>query len=180
MKRLYALFLVCFFAGTAVNVGAQAFGNEWIVFSQRYLKIKVAQDGVYRLDSATLANAMMSVGTSLSSIYPQNIQLFHNGQEEYIWIEGESDSVFNAGDYLEFYGTKNDGAPDSSLYGGSAFSGSGKSLMMRWIGSKISPAGDWSVDSPPGPISDSSRGDRKLRSASVGSALVPRSSRHWR
>lgn len=118
MKRLYVLFLVCFFSGT---VSAQVFGNEWIVFPQRYLKVKVVQDGIYRVDSTTLSNAMMAAGASLGSIDPRNLQVFHNGQEEYIWVEGETDGAFDGTDYLEFYGQRNDGAPDSSLYGGSAF-----------------------------------------------------------
>jgi hypothetical protein len=119
MKRLYFFvvfsFLIC---GSAL---AQVFGNEWIVFSQKYLKIKIVQDGLYRIDSAALSNALNTVGASLNTIDAHNFQVFHNGQEEYIWVEGESDGTINANDFIEFYGKKNDGIMDSSLYvGGSA------------------------------------------------------------
>src|SRR4051812_47017948 len=115
MKRLYLTCIVSFFMiGFAA---AQTFGNEWIVYSQKYLKIKVVQDGLYRLDSTTLSNALSTVGASLNTVDARNFQLFHNGQEEYIWVEGEGDGVLNAADYLEFYGQRNDGNMDSALYG---------------------------------------------------------------
>jgi hypothetical protein len=78
----------------------------------------VANDGIYRVDSTVLSNAMNAVGVSLSTINPKNLQLFHNGQEEYIFIEGEADNSFDGTDYLEFYGVRNDGAKDSGLYVG--------------------------------------------------------------
>lgn len=114
MKRLYALFVVSFLF--CLSATAQGYGNEWIVYSQKYLKIKVANDGIYRVDSATLSNAMNAVGASLNGFDPRSFQLFHNGQEEYIYIEGESDSTFDGTDFLEFYGVHNDGAKDSALY----------------------------------------------------------------
>lgn len=118
MRRLYVFLLATLFSGT---LSAQVFGNEWIDYSQRYLKIKVTQDGLYRIDSTTLSNALNTIGVPLSTVDPQNFQVFHNGQEEYIWVEGESDGVFNGSDFIEFYGERNDGKPDAELYGGSAY-----------------------------------------------------------
>jgi hypothetical protein len=118
MRRLYVS--IIFSVLITASLSAQTFGNEWIDYSQKYLKIKIAQDGIYRIDSTTLSNSLVSVGTSLSSIDPRNIQIFHNGQQEYIWVEGESDGIFNATDYIEFYGKRNDGSMDAELYGGSA------------------------------------------------------------
>jgi hypothetical protein len=114
MKRLYILFVVFF--SCCISINAQTFGNEWIVYSQKYLKVKVPYDGIYRIDSTVLSNGLNAIGVSLSTIDPHNFQLFHNGQEEYIWIQGESDNAFNNGDYIEFYGLHNDGAKDSALY----------------------------------------------------------------
>ncbi|HTF03998.1 MAG TPA: C25 family cysteine peptidase, partial [Bacteroidia bacterium] len=114
MKQLYALIISLL---TVVPALAQTHGNEWIDYSQKYIKIKIWSDGIYRLDSTTLANAIAPTGTSLASIDPRNFQLFHNGQEEYIWIEGESDFTFNGGDYIEFIGRKNIGEMDAELYG---------------------------------------------------------------
>ncbi|MBA3971156.1 MAG: hypothetical protein H0X46_03270, partial [Bacteroidetes bacterium] len=47
---------------------------------------------------------------------PKNFQLFNNGIQQYIFVEGESDNVFNSSDFIEFYAQKNDGALDSLLY----------------------------------------------------------------
>ncbi|HTL81594.1 MAG TPA: C25 family cysteine peptidase, partial [Bacteroidia bacterium] len=117
MKRLYAI-LVCL--SSFASLSAQTYGNEWITYSQKYLKIKITTTGIYRIDSTTLANGIAATGNSLSTIDPHNFQVFHNGKEEYIWVEGEADNVFNNGDYIEFYGKRNDGAMDSTLYGGAS------------------------------------------------------------
>jgi len=103
---------------TVISAFAQTHGNEWIDYSQKYLKIKIWNDGVYRLDSAVLSTALNATGTPLSSIDPITIQIFHNGVEEYIWIEGESDGSFDGSDYIEFIGEKNSGERDAELYGG--------------------------------------------------------------
>lgn len=114
MKRLYTLLVVSFLC--CISAHAQSYGNEWIDYSRKYLRIKVANDGIYRIDSTVLSNAMNSIGASLATTDPRNFQLIHNGQEEFIWIQGEADGVFNAGDFLEFYGFHNDGSKDSALY----------------------------------------------------------------
>lgn len=116
-RKLPWLFLALLFPLLSV---AQPYGNEWIDFSKKYLKVKVSRNGIHRIDSTALANGLSSIGVSLSSINPQHFQLFWRGQEQYIYISGESDNVFNSGDFLEFIGKRNDGAPDSSLYGGSS------------------------------------------------------------
>ena len=93
---------------------AQPYWNSWINFSQKYYKIPVVQNGIYRLDSLTLSDA----GIPISTIDPRTIQLFFRGQEQYIYIKGQTDGMFNSADYIEFYGQKNDGALDSTLYTG--------------------------------------------------------------
>jgi hypothetical protein len=113
MKQLYTL---TFAVLISLSLFAQNRGNDWIDYSQKYLKIKVAVDGIYRIDSTTLSNAVASAGSNLSLIDPRNFQLFHNGIEEYLWIEGESDGVFNTGDYIEFAGFRNTGEMDAELY----------------------------------------------------------------
>ncbi len=111
------LLLVCFIVLITGKVNAQTYGNEWINYSQFYYKIKIAQNGVYRIDSTTLADA----GIPLVSINPKNFQIFNKGVQQYIHIEGESDNVFNGSDFIEFYAEKNDGALDSLLYINSSF-----------------------------------------------------------
>ncbi|MFB0925008.1 MAG: hypothetical protein QMB65_06970, partial [Vicingaceae bacterium] len=95
---------------------AQPYSNSWINYSQQYYKFKVSETGVYRIDSAVLANA----GIPLSTINPSNFQLFSRGVEVPLFIEGEGDGVFNGSDFIEFYGEYNDGWFDEPLYGGAS------------------------------------------------------------
>ena len=114
-KLLRILFLTTCYLLLATNYSfSQPYWNEWINFSgtQKYYKIPVAQNGVYRIDSLTLAHA------GITNVDPHQFQLFFRGQEQYIYIKGEADGVFNASDYIEFYGQKNDGSLDSILYKG--------------------------------------------------------------
>jgi hypothetical protein len=87
-------------------------GNEWIKFNQFYFKIPVAKDGLYRLTY----NNLQSAGFPVDGIDPQRLQLFHRGVEQAIYVAGQIDGVFNATDFVEFYGRKNDGTMDAELY----------------------------------------------------------------
>ncbi|MGQ9846921.1 MAG: putative type IX secretion system sortase PorU2, partial [Bacteroidales bacterium] len=95
---------------------SQPFGNEWINYGQKYYRIPVAKTGLYRINRQTLLDA----GFNINSISPKNIQLFARGQEQYIYVHGEDDGVFNTNDYIEFYGQANDGLSDTLLYDNSA------------------------------------------------------------
>jgi hypothetical protein len=79
------------------------YGNEWIDYSQKYYSFKIWQDGVYKLDYSLLASA----GVPVSTIDPDNFQIFGFDQEQYIWVEGSGDGSFDAGDYIVFYAKKN-------------------------------------------------------------------------
>jgi hypothetical protein len=111
IKRLLAICTFLFFFS---GLKAQTYCNEWINYSQNYYKIKIAQNGVYRIDSATLSAAGIPCG--LGGIDPHNFQIFNNGIQQAIYVQGESDSQFNSSDFIEFYAQKNDGAIDSMLY----------------------------------------------------------------
>src|ERR1700741_181247 len=93
MKRRLLSFLFIF---SLLIAGAQTYKNEWISFSQSYYKIKIAKDGLYRIDSAALASSGIPIGT----INPKNIQLFQRGVEIYAHIQGENDNVFNGGGFF--------------------------------------------------------------------------------
>jgi hypothetical protein len=95
-----------------INLFSQPFNNEWIVYGQKYYKIKIAKNGLYKIDSTTLANS----GIPLSGINPKNIQLFQKGKEVYPYIFGEADGVLNTNDYILFYAEKNSGKDDSLYY----------------------------------------------------------------
>ncbi len=96
----------------ATHAYSQTVGNEWINFSQKYYKIPVTQQGIYRLTFLDLQQA----GIPLSTVDPRKIQLFHRGTEQAIAVVGESDGSFQSADYIEFYGEGNDGTLDTELY----------------------------------------------------------------
>lgn len=112
--ELKQLLFLTIFVGITSFAYAQPYNNSWIDYSQQYYKFKVAETGIYRIDSTVLSNS----GIPLSSIDPQNFQLFARGVEIPIYIQGEGDGTFDGTDFIEFYGRYNDGWLDSSLYGG--------------------------------------------------------------
>ncbi|MCB0402523.1 MAG: hypothetical protein KDD41_10600 [Flavobacteriales bacterium] len=116
IKRFCKYFLLFLFSADLMFAYAQPYGNEWINYSQQYYKFKVAETGIYRLDSATLAASGIPVG----SIDPRNMQIFARGQEIPLYVNGENDGVFNGSDFIEFYGQHNDGWFDEPLYGNAA------------------------------------------------------------
>ncbi|WP_186754308.1 putative type IX secretion system sortase PorU2 [Echinicola salinicaeni] len=86
--------------------------SEWIDFSQTYYKIKTETNGIYRLSYTTLSASGMDV----DAIDPRNIQIFHRGVEVAIYVHGQEDGQFDAGDYIELVGERNDGSSDVKLY----------------------------------------------------------------
>ncbi len=111
-KRHILLFLIIWSAFRPDASLAQPYGNEWIRFDQVYYKIPVAKDGMYRLTYDDLASA----GFPVTGVNPARIQIFHRGTEQAIYIEGQSDGRFDPGDFIEFYGLRNDGTLDTELY----------------------------------------------------------------
>jgi hypothetical protein len=109
IKHLLAVFFSFVFIA---NTKAQFYGNEWINYSQKYYKIKIVKNGIYRIDSLTLASEGIPVGT----IDARNFQIFNKGKEQPVYIKGESDGVLNTSDFIEFYAAKNDGELDTALY----------------------------------------------------------------
>jgi Peptidase family C25 len=93
-------------------VGIAQYSNSWINFNQQYYRIPVAKKGIYRLTYNDLQQAGFPVG----SVDPRFIQLFHRGVEQAITVQGQADAQLNPGDYLEFYGQRNDGTLDAQLY----------------------------------------------------------------
>lgn len=112
---LKQLFIIVFIV-VGFSAFSQPYNNNWINYSQKYYKFKIAETGVYRIDSLTLSNS----GIPLTTIDPRNIQVFARGVEIPIFINGENDGVFDGSDFLEFYGEKNDGWFESQLYNGTA------------------------------------------------------------
>lgn len=108
-NKCYITWLFMFLLSSAI---AQPYGNEWIDANQRYFKIKIGEDGIYRITQPELA----ANGFPVTIVDPRRIQLFHQGQEVAIQVEGQIDGSFDSSDYLEFYAQKNDGVTDTKLY----------------------------------------------------------------
>lgn len=107
MKRLVSTFFLLFLALAAVG----QIGNEWIQYDQPYVRISVGQDGLFTVSYSSLQQAGFPVTAD-----PGKFQLFHRGREQSIIVQGGSDGVFDPTDFIEFYGRKNDGSLDSTLY----------------------------------------------------------------
>jgi hypothetical protein len=81
------------------SLAAQPAGNEWINFDQQYYKFSVAQDGVYKITY----NALSASTFPVNSVDPRSIQIFGRGVEQYIYVKGQGDGVFNTDDFIEVY-----------------------------------------------------------------------------
>ena len=84
-------------------------GNEWIVSGQRYFKVKVAKDGIYKLDYQYLTRA------GITGVAPSQLQVWRRGREVAVY-GGGNQAAFDASTFLEFYGQHNDGRLDGELY----------------------------------------------------------------
>ncbi len=89
---------------------AQTFGDEWINPGQTYFKIPVYEEGIYQV-TATQLNQL-----GLGGADPRKLQIFHRGEEIAIRVEGEENGTLDPGDFIEFYGQRNDGTQDIQLY----------------------------------------------------------------
>jgi hypothetical protein len=109
LKRIFWLLLVLPILGFSQT------GNEWINFGQTYYKIPVAKDGVLKLTRTDL----LAAGVPVTQIDPRRLQIFHRGVEQAILVQHQqspADGVFDASEFLEFYGKNNDGVLDAFLY----------------------------------------------------------------
>lgn len=79
------------------------FTGDWIDYSKQYIKMGIAQDGIYQISSSDLTN----LGINLNDVNPKTLKLFIKGQQVPIFVSGEDDLVFNENDFIEFWGTKN-------------------------------------------------------------------------
>ncbi len=111
MKKFTLLYFFLIFFITSFS---QDYANSWIKnYNQYYYKIKITQNGVYRISKNIITNA----GIDINTINPKTFQIFGKGEEQYIYVKGEDDGVFNDDDYIEFYAERNDGWLDTVQYG---------------------------------------------------------------
>ncbi|MES2773794.1 MAG: C25 family cysteine peptidase [Bacteroidota bacterium] len=106
MKKLLAALLLL---SVCMTAGSQAYRNEWIDYSKTYYKFTLAKNGLCRISQSQL------VSLGIAGNNANHFKLWRNGVEVplYTSIPG---GVLGAADYIEFWGTKNDGKPDTDLY----------------------------------------------------------------
>lgn len=117
MKNLYNLFFLILWMGIAVHVDGQMtvegetlLGNEWIDYDKEYLKIQLAEDGMYRLTGQDLIDA----GWDLQDVEGRDLQLWHFGRQ--VPINVSTETRLREDDYFVFYGRKNRGELDRHLF----------------------------------------------------------------
>ena len=107
MKKILYIFCLIFLSQLAK---AETYGNEWISYGTTYYKFKVAQTSLYRISQSTL----IGLGLPASQLRSADFKLIRNGVEVPLYIS--TTGLLTPSDYIEFYGEKNDGKPDSLLY----------------------------------------------------------------
>jgi Peptidase family C25 len=105
MKKLLLPLLLAF--GFFAN--AQTYNNEWINYSRTYYKFKVGSTGLYRISQPVLA------GIGIGGTPAEQFQLWRNGEQIPLYTTVATGTM-GAGDYIEFWGERNDGKPDNILY----------------------------------------------------------------
>ncbi len=109
-KIFFPLLLIC--VGFNTNAFSQFLGNEWINYGQFYYKMPITQTGVYHIDQTVFQSA----GINTTTFDSRNLQMFFRGQEIPIQVSDDGDFLFEAGEYIEFFGEANDGWLDTALY----------------------------------------------------------------
>ncbi len=87
------------------------YGNDWYknTVDRTFIKLLVAEDGIYRVTAQDLASA----GYDLSSVDARFLQLMYRGKEVRMHVSKAPSGQLV---YLEFYGKRNDGRIDSVMY----------------------------------------------------------------
>ena len=85
------------------------YSNEWIDYTKTYWKFKVGSEGIFRISKSSLDAAGLP-----GSLNGSDLVLYRNGQEVSLFVSNSGSMA--SGDYIEFYGTANDGQQDKELY----------------------------------------------------------------
>ncbi len=109
MSKLFRHIIICILLLKASVGFSQPMNNEWINYNLTYYKFKIAADGLYRINQATL----QSLGIAQANV--AHYVLWRNGVEVPLYTS-QQNGVLSSDGYLEFWGEANDGKPDFSLY----------------------------------------------------------------
>ena len=86
------------------------YGNEWIDHTKTYYKIRVADDGIYRVPYP----ALVAAGFPVADAPGAGLRLYRYGQQEPLYAT--TDGPLGPQDFLEFFGEKNRDALDRHLF----------------------------------------------------------------
>jgi len=113
MKRILLILLIAI-SGLFTTAQTFPYNNEWIDYSKTYYKFYVGKTGLYRISQTSLS----SVG--IGNIPAEQFQLWRNGRQVPLYTSVPS-GILSSSDFIEFWGEKNDGLPDSTLYRDTSF-----------------------------------------------------------
>ena len=113
MKRILLILLIAI-SGLSATAQTFPYNNEWIDYSKTYYKFYVGKTGLYRISQTALA----AVG--IGGTPAEQFQLWRNGREVPIYTSVPSGPL-SGSDFIEFWGERNDGRPDSTLYRDTSF-----------------------------------------------------------
>ena len=108
MKKFLLILLIAV-SGLLATAQTFPYNNEWIDYSKTYYKFSVGKTGLYRIFQATLA----SIG--IENTPAEHFQLWRNGRQVPLYTSVAS-GLLGGSDFIEFWGEKNDGRPDSTLF----------------------------------------------------------------
>ncbi len=106
MKKIILIGLIFF--TICPSIIAQTSANDWIEYDQTYYRFYTDEVGLHRVGYNAL------VGAGLTNPVGSQLQVFARGEE--VPIHVTTNGTFGPGDYIEFYGEKNDGYFDTQLY----------------------------------------------------------------
>ncbi len=99
MKRASLLLFLALVPAFAVG---QNF--NWITPNKTYLKLYIADDGIYRIKKSDFVSAGVT-----TSFDPRTAKLYYLGNQIPMHFQGEQDGVFNDNDYIDFFAVRNYG-----------------------------------------------------------------------
>ena len=85
--------------------GEILYGNEWIDYDKTYLKVKINEDGVYRI----FKEELLEKGFPVDQISLKNLELINYGKSTAFYVDSNEE-------YIEFFGRKNRVELDQFLY----------------------------------------------------------------
>ena len=113
MKKLLLTLLVVI-SGLSSTAQIIPYNNEWIDYNKTYYKFSVGKTGVYRISQAVLT----SIG--IGNTPAEHFQLWRNGREVPLFTSVPAGPLSGI-DFIEFWGERNDGRPDSTLFRDTSF-----------------------------------------------------------